>query len=384
MKGMGMHTVFDALPEGTYTVRFEHVDGFVEPAPHTLQLAPGQTARVEGAYTDLREHGDVVVCAREAESPWDVLVSILRPDGAVLGGFTAPEPMGSFKDPGNAHTHQPSCALGDIDGDGAPEVAIGHAAGTVRVYRMDGTPVEGFSFRAFDQAESVYLAMGDLNADGTDEIVVGSGVENGLPAMVRVFAYEDGLPVDTGIGFTAFTKRMGVRVAVGDVDGDGAAEIVATRAGSGRRLAEVGVWDVDASDGSGAWEALRAGWFTAGMTHEGARIMTADLDADGVDEILLGLIGPTSGTNRISAFDARGAEVAGFNWHGSGGFEMGAGDMDFDGQADIAVLHAGGPKDGAVVEVYSHDGTYTGRFRPYAAGAVYGASLTIGQTGGLR
>src|SRR5262245_65375855 len=92
-----------------------------------------------------------------------------------------------------------------------------------------GAPV--MSFYAFDPAFAggVYVALGDVTGDGVPDLIVGAGPGGG--PHVRVFDGVTGAEIRSFFAYdAAFTG--GVRVAAGDVTGDGVADIV-TGAGTG-------------------------------------------------------------------------------------------------------------------------------------------------------
>ena len=128
-------------------------------------------------------------------------------------------------------------AVGDVTGDGVPDLITVPAAGgpaRVRVFDgLTGNPVAGpvGDFVAFTPAFAggATVAAGDVNRDGTADIVVGAGAGGG-PA-VQVF---DGKTGQTLASFFAYDPgfRGGVAVAAGSVVGDDRAEVV-TGAGPG-------------------------------------------------------------------------------------------------------------------------------------------------------
>jgi hypothetical protein len=149
-------------------------------------------------------------------------VGLYRDTGVPLGGFYAFPPGFS----GGVRV-----AAGRVE-PGGPEnivAAAGPGGGpAVEVFHSDGRNVSGFY--AYDPrfAGGVYVAAGNTNRLVNDEIVTGAGAGGG--PHVRIFT-------STGTalgGFFAYPPNFGggVRVAVGDVDGDGVAEII-TGAGPG-------------------------------------------------------------------------------------------------------------------------------------------------------
>ena len=124
-------------------------------------------------------------------------------------------------------------AVGDMNGDSVLDVALAAGkGGGPRVRVLDGaTGVELANLFAYedDFRGGVNVAVGDLDGDGTAELIVGSG-EGGGP-RVRVF---DGVGGMMRYEFMAYeeTARGGVTVAAADLDGDGTAEVI-TGAGVG-------------------------------------------------------------------------------------------------------------------------------------------------------
>jgi hypothetical protein len=119
-----------------------------------------------------------------------------------------------------------SVGVGDLDGDGSPEIVSGAGAGGgphVRVFSKDQVVLA--QFFAYDQRfrGGVNVAVGDVDGNGSQEIVTGTGFGGG--PHVRVFN-RNGRILNQFFAFDS-SKRAGVRVSVGDVDGDGKFEILA-------------------------------------------------------------------------------------------------------------------------------------------------------------
>jgi len=124
-------------------------------------------------------------------------------------------------------------AKGDVTGDGVQDFVTAPAGGVspeVKIY--DGNTGNLIrSFMAYDPAfkGGLWLATGDLNNDGVQEIVTGTDAG----AIPHVVAFD----AATGNAMHSFyaydvAYRGGVRVAVGDLDGNGFGEII-TAAGAG-------------------------------------------------------------------------------------------------------------------------------------------------------
>src|SRR5690606_36330362 len=85
--------------------------------------------------------------------------------------------------PGNRY-HLSSPTLGDVDGDGIDDIAIGGLDGWVRVYRADGSTI--WERPAIVRGSSTPTAVdssptiADLDGDGANEVIVGA-VSNWVP-----------------------------------------------------------------------------------------------------------------------------------------------------------------------------------------------------------
>jgi hypothetical protein len=143
-------------------------------------------------------------------------------------------------------------AVGDVNGDGIGDLAVAAGfSGGPRVAVYNGTTLPGSNptrlfndFFAFEPTlrNGAFIALGDLNGDGKADIVAGGGPSGGP----RVQVFDGDLLVDSG-GATITpianffsgdpSTRGGIRVAVKNLDGDNKADIVVgSGAGVGTRV----------------------------------------------------------------------------------------------------------------------------------------------------
>ncbi len=261
---------------------FDHEQWLLRLAPYLVQ---GYGARVAAADLDGDGYDEIV--AGPGPGPHHPpLVTIFSGAGSLQDVFQA------YGTP----NYGVNLAAGDLDGDGKDEVVTGAGPGSVygphvRAWHSDSgsmAPLPGASFMAYGTLRwGVNVACGDLNGDGRDEIVTGAGPGEIFGPHVRAWRYSSGTvsPIQS-ISFMAYgTDQYGVKVACGDIDGDGIDEIV-TGPGPGVRFgSHVRGWNYDGQslEPIGAISFLA---FPGPQGTGGVVVACGDIDNDGNDEIL--------------------------------------------------------------------------------------------------
>ena len=194
-----------------------------------------------------------------------------------------------------------SPALHDMDGDGKLEIITGTDyyltnGGRLRVLRFDGTELPGFP-KSIDQAVSSSPSVGDIDGDGKPEIVHGTGAF--FPnRLERVYAWKcDGSAVP-GWPVTISGQSYG-SPALANLDADPALEVVVTADNS--RSSTVFHLYAFNGDGSQIFSTVVKGFF--GESLSAGDPVVGDVLGDTGLEILV----PTNG--EIAIFNTAGVEL---------------------------------------------------------------------------
>src|SRR5690242_8538064 len=274
-------------------------------------------------------------------------------------------------------------AAGDLNGDGRAELLVSaNGSGTVQAYApTGGQPIR--TLQLFDPPTDISLAVGDVIGDARSELVAAARTPNG--PQVKVVDPRTG---DVLTSLYPFAPNWSLpQVAVGDVNGDGRADvIVLAQASEGT---EVKAFDVASGKQLASFFVLEPG------VVPGASLAAGDLDGDGKAELVLGggpaapPISPfVSGPDeRVAVYRADGTLVDSFAAYPGlfqGGVRVAFGDLGSDGKNDIVT--APGPGMEPEVGVYSQDwaasrdrGTRLAHFLAYEPSFRGGVSVAVGE-----
>lgn len=198
-------------------------------------------------------------------------------------------------------------AAGDFDGRGHADLVIAPAfGGGPRVQIVDGKAgtvrADYFVFEP-EFRGGLSVAVGDVDGDGSPDLVVGAGAGGGpRVAILDGGTVTSGSPERLVPDFFAFapTDRMGVNVAVGDIDRDGRADVfVAPGSGGGPNVVVFAGAGFE-SDPAGPPTPVASLFAADPDTRDGAVIAAKDLDGDGRADLL---VADAGGTVKVYAPD---------------------------------------------------------------------------------
>jgi hypothetical protein len=283
-------------------------------------------------------HVGIIVVAPDAGSP---------PLVRVIGAETGAEQLSFMAFDANFHGGV-RVAVGDVSCDGIPDIIVGAGPGSAPLVRVfngaTGLPLAGAlgGFFAYDPGSQsgVWVAAGDINQDGFSDIITGPD-NGGGPAIVKVFSGEAG---QLHAQFTAYGGNFqgGVRVAVGDINGDSVPDIV-TAPGAGR-APEVRVFDGSALSDTPLTSFLA---YDNSYRH-GLYLAVGDMNGDGRADIVVS--GGSGGERLVRVFD--GTNLADppllsfkpYSSNGGDSLRVAAVDIDEDGDFDLVTAPGPGGK----------------------------------------
>jgi hypothetical protein len=265
------------------------------------------------------------------------VVRVYAPNGALTRALDAFEPT---------FTGGVRVAVGDVNADGTPDLVFGSGPGRATLVRvLDGaTAAPLFEVQPFEAAFTggVYVAAGDLTGDGRADLVV-TPDEGGGP---RVLVYDGNGFALTGnfFGIADPDFRGGARPAVGDLSGDGRADLVVAAGFLGGP--RVAFYDGRTVTGGQTPVRLFNDIFVFEQTlRNGIFVAAGDVNADGFADLVAGG-GPgggprvliLSGRDLIGGNLANPAALGNFfagDTASRSGVRVAARDLDADGRVDL-------------------------------------------------
>ncbi|HET8733716.1 MAG TPA: VCBS repeat-containing protein [Anaeromyxobacteraceae bacterium] len=329
LDGGGRLDVLTALSSSNPASSFLSARIQLPAAPGTFDApvrSPTGLVPVAMAVGDLDGDGlpDVVV-ADAGAGPAGYGVDVQYRVPATPGAFTAPVvlPLGALI--------PVDVALADLDGDGRRDVVVAASgASSVQVFFQQPSGAFGPATAFAAGGEPTAVAAGDLTGSGRQDLVVAAA--NGRVAVLLHGATPGSfLPPVT---YAAGTSPSAVRLA--DMDGDGRLDVV---------LADLqGVLLVLLQSPSGGGVLLPAATY-ATLGYGSCSIAIGDVDGDGRPDVVVANAGPLGDPGSVSVF-LQGAVpgrlgipmlYAGY-W---GPLWVALGDLDGDGRLDMAVADGG-------------------------------------------
>lgn len=333
----------------TYTPQqnFQGVDSFTYQASDTNSLSNVATVTITvGSPTPVTNPNRRVILGQESGGELKVLAG---ETGATVFTIT----------PYAGHSGGIRVAMGDVNADGVPDIITAPGSGSggvvvsstpratpklsLPVLVFDGVTGQqmsgklGLGFYPFgnNYAGGIQVAAGDVNGDGRADIVVSADANPGGP-WVRTYNAASASLFSTWIGgFSPYTGSSfgGVRVTVGDVVGDGRAEII-TAPAAGTPI--VRIYNANAATVTAGL--VRS--FTAYSSNVagGVFLATGNLRGDGKAEIITGAASNTNGHVRIFN-GSTGTVLSSLTVAGSttGPARVAVGDVNGDGVLDLLV-----------------------------------------------
>jgi hypothetical protein len=239
-------------------------------------------------------------------------------------------------------------AVADVNGDGVPDIIAAPGPGGPSVVRVfdgkSGSLLSEFPVFEGSFTGGFFVAAGDFKGDGKAAIVIAP--DQGGGGRVQILDPSTGAQVASFNGIADDSFRGGVRVAVGDVNGDGVPDlIVAAGFGGGPRVA---VFD-GTTLFNGNPQRLFNDFFVFEQTlRNGVYIAAGDVDGDGFADIIAG--GGPGGGPRVLVLSGRDllrsggvTQTALLNYF--------AGDSSLRGGVRVAAGYASGDRKAAVFAV---------------------------------
>jgi hypothetical protein len=248
-------------------------------------------------------------------------------DGSAYGYRTQVEPDSTiihipqekFFESGSAWSFS-SPAVGNVDGEGYPEIVIGFSNG--KLYILEGDPdvtdivYEGWPYEAGEKVTSS-PALGDFDDDGDLEIVF-CAHDDSIRFMHHTGEMIEGWPVRIGM-----TQELAPSPAIADVDGDGVLDITACSS-----QGKVSCWDINGNENDG--------WPVRLESDVWSSPIVGDIDGDSELEVIIGTM-----SGKIYALNHDGTLTDGWPV-GIGSSIIGTPCLaDLDGDQDVEVILAG-------------------------------------------
>ncbi len=242
-----------------------------------------------------------------------------------------------------------SIAIGDIDGDGKPEiVTANHSARNIAILRNVATSgtINSSSFLARvnttlgSNSRPTSVTLADIDIDGKLDIVVANSIES------RVAVFRNLASVGTIDGTSLASKvdlatgQSPAFVAAADIDGDGKLDIITANGGGN----SISVHRNVSSSGSIAASSFSTHVEIAAGTSPKA-LALVDMDGDG--KVDVALVNKTANTVSIFRNQANSGSISTSSFAtsfeiacGAEPFAIAVGDLDNDGRQDIAVANS--------------------------------------------
>jgi FG-GAP-like repeat len=339
--------IFPATPREFFPEALRMFDAF----------EPSMTSGLEVAAADVAGDGKAELIVG-AETPDDPQVKVLDGStGSVLRSF---RPFGLVA-PGTLRV-----AAGDVDGDGRAEIVVGGTQAYLPAIRIFSAQGELLSELSSPPYNARALAVEDLDGDGKAEIVTTPGP--GYDASVSVL--DRGGSLRSRFQAYPYSFINGVRVAAGDLDGDGRIEYVTGQGPGG--ASELVVFDQDGVD--------RTRLHPFGQTWEGLYVAAGDVDGDAKADVVAA---KGWGEPRVKTLDGKGKELASFLAYDpsfQGGVRVATGDLDDDGVSEIVT--APGPGGPPVVRVFDSTGKRRASFYGFDPAFADGLYVAAGDLDG--